>query len=530
MISIMYQKALIPLLFLGLAASSPALTDAGKAAGEELISALKEEAKSFKGKDKAAGEDDNKEYAVNQSIAQIQTAIKQGNNRQLERLQENRLAYLSSEKINRCLAKLDEVLKAEREQMADARSKDLEDLIKRAQDKVLQAKTPEELDGILGELTKIPSGEYDYENDQTNIRLRLLRQQFPHIKQFVTSWQDYLQAMQAGNLADAIQALKSLTGLESGLIPRSQILARLEQIKPKAGNPADIIDGIKNLDGMREALKSLAAAQQVSRHSDYSGSDISDLTQNLNSLEKTYREFLAGLPVNLDIFGRNYESSHRGGSANIVQLRADLIALVLPRYVGAPEETKAKPGENVQQLFNRMTAEAKARGDMLLCERIRQTQQIFTKGGNSMANDASGLLDYSAAQNQIGARQYMLAVVSLQKTLKGGSDMLPTQRIGQQLESIKNEHPKEYEEGMKEFLAPTLSSFPGLLHGGSMDPRMRAEFMNNNNQRGGGTVVVMPVPGKEGAAPANADDAKDPKSPEKKEEPKPTAPGKPAAE
>jgi hypothetical protein len=124
----------------------------------------------------------------------------------------------------------------------------------------------------------------------------------------------------------------------------------------------------------------------------------------------------------------------------------------------------------------------------------------------------------------------MLAVVSLQKALKGGSDMLPTQRIGQQLESIKTEHPKEYEEGMKEFLAPTLSSFPGMLHGGSMDPRMRAEFMNNNNQRGGGTVVVMPVPGKEGAAPAKADDAKDPKSPEKNEEPKPTAPGKPAAE
>jgi len=520
-----------------MSASSPALTDAGKTAGDELIAALKEDAKNIKEDDKDDREGINRKYALKQLIVQFQSALASNNTRMIEQMFEGRVGPLTSDKTNQCFAKLVEALKVERDQKAEARAKELEDLVKRAKDKVLQAKSPGELDGMLAELAKKQSRDYDYENGQPNPRLGELRQQLPQIKQFVTEWQNYLQAMHSGDTGAALKTLNTLSSIEVGFIPRSQILERQEQIKPKEASLGDIIAGIKNLDGIKDALNALFEYHQGTHFADSSNSDTYELIKNLNNMEKIYREFLAGLPVNLEIIGRTNDSSGRAGNASLVKLKAELIALVLPRYLGAPEDTHAKPGETVQQLIDRMTTEAKANGDVKLCERIRETQQIFTRGGYYMMRETTGLNDYSAAQNQIGAGQYMLAVVSLQKALKGGNDMLPLQKIGQQLESIQKEHPKEYEAGMKEFLTPANSSYPGgsplpgMPFSANMDDRMRAQHMRNNGQPDAGEPpIVMPVPGKDNAAPAKTADATPPKSPEKKGQPKPTPLAKPVGE
>ena len=499
---IMHRKNVIPLILLGLVANSSALDEAGKKAGDELISSYKEDLKVL-----AESESDgNNGYALKQTIRQFQTALTSGNNRQLLQAIDNTSNKNTSEKTQRCLIALRNALSAEQKQKTEDLIVRLEDFFKKTREKVLAAKSPADLDAVLEE---IPKREYSNNEESdgdvaTASRLRQLFEQVSSTKQFVTNWQDYLQAKASGNTSKAIQSIQSLSQQENPLIPRSQIIALLEQERSSPQDANKILDDIKTLDQMGDALKQLTNIQQTYRYSDSGSSQLTELTQTLARMEKCYRDFTAGLPVNLEVFNPNTDSSSTMGKISFTRLKADLLILVLPRYLGIPEAANANDNETVDQFIARITTEAKARGDTAACQRIREAQELLGRSSRFSNDDTAALHNYAAGQNQFAAHQYMLAVVSYQTALKSGSDLLPVEKIGAQLELIQKEHPEEYKQGMTEFLTPkpTMPDFGRQMRG--YDPRMMRAMGDNPNMPPSGPSVLLPVPAKEAPAPPKA--------------------------
>ena len=521
----MRPQKLIPLLLLALAARSAALSEDGKKAGEEIVSALKEELKELAGNDV----NENRGYAVKQYLRQIQNALAQENSRQLIQYLDNYDNYSPTEKVLQSIAKLKEAIKAEQKQKSAAIIADLEGTLAKAREKVVQAKAPEDLDELLSSLSREKYSTYEDSqgNDPSVATIRSLTMAIGNAKQFVTSWQDYLQAKKSGNAAQAASAIQSLSRQENLLIPRSQIIDRLEQERAKPDTLAAIIDGITSLDRIAPALKQLNALQQSSRNSESGSSSLNEPIQTLGRMDKTYREFTAGLPVNLEVFNSGLDSSGQTTRSDFTRLKAELLILVLPRYLAIPETPKANDTENVDQFLSRALSEAKGRGDAAACQRVREAQQTLGRSNRYSNDDTNALRDYAAGQNQLAARQYMLAVISLQSALKAGSDLLPVDKIGGQLETLQKEHPEEFKQGMTEFLTPKPTpefDYSRMPYRSYMDPRMTRGMdmgrYSGMQQQPPATSIVLPVPGKEA----------EPAKPTPKSEEKPKTPEKAAGE
>jgi hypothetical protein len=78
-----------------------------------------------------------------------------------------------------------------------------------------------------------------------------------------------------------------------------------------------------------------------------------------------------------------------------------------------------------------------------------------------------GVDDLLAGINQEAAEQYSLAVVSYQDALKVSDTTIPAKFIGTRLAAIKQNHPAEYEDGMKMVTSPPSGrSVPGAAPAG----------------------------------------------------------------
>ncbi len=507
----MNRKTLVPLIFLGLSYSCYALTDAGRKAAEELISSLQEEVKVKEGSDP----NNNSGYPVKEFIRQLQSVIAKDNDSYIVQTLDSAGNSLKSEKSIASVAKFREIIQTEREYQSQATIERLEGLMKTTREKILAAREPSELDALIEDLTKNQSLKNDQSegsNAGSQKTIYSLVWGLSSAEEFTIKWQDYLQAKKSGNVSQAVSALQSLSRNHSSLIPRSQILERIEQEKGPSSDITKIVEGIASLDDMQEAIMALIAAKKFAQSSDENYQPTSDLLQSLGRLEKAYREYRAGLPFNIEVLNQTYDSTTNTGNTKLVELRAELLKLVLPRYLSLPEGTAAKPGESILQFMDRLLAGAKESGDIMLCKRIvdLQTNLRINRISNS---DIAGLKEYNAAQNQLAAGQHFLAVGSLQRALNSGSDLLPTERIGQQLAALKKDHPKEYEQGMTEYLTPRQSyEFPGGMPFRGYDPRMG--YPNGDPRQQTGPSVLLPVPAKESVT--TPDKAVSPKRPREK--------------
>lgn len=503
----MHRKILVPLILLGFTCGSHALTDEGKRAAEELISALREETKVPEG----SNSENNRGYSAKQFIGQLLSAIAKGNDSYIEQALEASGNYLNGEKTIASLAKFREALKAGREQQAQAYIERLEGQIKITSEKILAARIPSDLDGLIDDLSKNQSSEYDDRYGSDAARQRTIHQlinRLTYAKQFATGWQNYLQAKKIGNSSQAIQSLQSIVGSDSSIMPRSEILDRIELEKKSTADASKIAEGIGTLEDMQGAIKALNAAQINARNGEQNTQSITDLLQGLLRLEKSYREFVAGLSFNIEVSSQNYDSTSNTTNTKIIQLRADLLKLLIPRYLNLPEGTAAKPGESIPQFMDRLLTDSKQRKDYAASKRIVELQTNL-RSNRIASQDTVGLKEYSAGQNQLAAGQLLPAVISLQRALASGSDLLPTERIGEQLAAIKKDHPKEYEQGMAEYLTPRPSSeYPGMPFRGydprGYDPRQQAA-----------PSVLLPIPAKESAAPPKAEAPKPAEEPAK---------------
>jgi len=489
----MRAKNLIPLFLACLAASSSALTPEGQKAGEELTAALNAEMKAL-GADQ---ENRNEVMAIRQYLRMVQAALGQENNRQLAQMLNNFGEYEPGEKVKECVKTLGATLKEESEKKTRTTISEMEALLSTASETVVRAEEPEDLDKLIVSLSRKTRYNDDGEsyNDPT---IRNLLSEISSARQFVTAWQDYLQASDSGDTAQATQSLRNLAGQDKPLIPRSQIIARLEFEKADETEISKVLDQVKGLDDMKDAILKLGRMLAGSRNSGMESPGSRETLQTLAKMEKTYREHLAGLPVNVEVLQTPNDSSERGTTYDFTPLRASLLLLVLPRALDLPAELRPTQGETVAGFLTRATADATRRDDTAAAVRIATMRQTITRSSTLNGSEVEAARNYSAGLRQLEAKQYLLAVVSLQKALQSGSDLIPAVKVGEMLDAIYKDHPKEFEQGMVEYLTPNPTpqfDYSRMPYRNYMSPGMR--FMDGDPRRqDGGTTIVLPVPGK----------------------------------
>lgn len=464
------MKYRVPLLmvFLAFATRSDALTDKGKEAAKRLTSAMTEEAKAQQG---TGGGEERKETIRSAMIPRINAVLVNPGSEQnlLETL--NQLpGYFTSEAVLAQIAILQSEIRSERETEDKAILDDVQGALAHAGKAVRESQKPADLDGPIAEL-----GKFRQRGDrgQVSEQVRAALYQVEPTLQFVTQWQNYLSAMDTGNAQAAQDALRNLSGANGpSLMPRSEILKLLAHPKPpkSSGNdpeqpsPTEAVEKIladtKSLADMESSLRQLRKLQE-SRSNSNRMDLINQLIQSILPIDKAYQDYKAGLATNIEI-SQNFGGGTEIGNAVIPRLKVELMLLMLPRYIGAPEGTRAQPGEDVLSFLNRLATEAKNRGDINVAIRSREALRLLQRGTAFSGSDTAGLSALVSGQNQETAGQYMVAVISYQTSLKSGSDLVPAKLIGERLAAIQSAHPKEFEAGMERFLNPPVSRYEGM--------------------------------------------------------------------
>lgn len=126
------------------------------------------------------------------------------------------------------IAALAEALKIETASLAEAMER-IDPVLKRAADIALAAKTAEELDPVLAEISELQA---DYSNSY-DTPVQRANQRLSNAKNFFQQWQNFLSSLEHGDERDARQAMRNLSNnsYEFRPIPRATILdyaARLD--------------------------------------------------------------------------------------------------------------------------------------------------------------------------------------------------------------------------------------------------------------------------------------------------------------
>lgn len=497
----MHAKKLMLMLLLCLATPSvAALAPEVAKAGEELVSTLKDEMKALEGDDDEAGRARDVQ-AIRQYLRQVQNALAQDNIRQFDQLLANFGDYEPTPKVLGCLEALKKSIKDGFNRKTEAVVAELEGLLAAAADKVTRAEEPADLDKVLVSLSsnRLNNGDDGEAYDSNNPAIRKLVSEISSARRFATSWQDYLQASNAGNASQALQALRNLAQNEPSLIPRSQLIARIEFEQADEDEVTAILNEIKKPTDLKEGIRKLSKLVGSSRYSS-ENPEPREILLALGRMEKTYREFLAGLPVKVDVLQPS-DSTGPASNAKLIELRAALLLMVLPRVLDLPDGLLPAEGESVDRFLARAMEDATRRDDLGACLRISDLRQLLVRSANFSDKDLDALRSYAAGRNQSEAGQYLLAVVSLQTALKSGSELVPAAKTGALLETIRKDHPEEYEQGMMEFLTPRTtpeSDYSRMPYRNHLPPYQRYP---DGDPRQGGPTVVLPVPPREAAKP-----------------------------
>lgn len=393
-------------------------------------------------------------------LAQLRSALSRNEPQQLNEVLNQLPAYFKSEAVLAASGKLREELRAQEQVAEQAFVTQIRGAIEQAGKAVKSATKASDLDETLRVLAGFR------EQNRASETSRAEAGKIQSARQFVIYWQDYLACLESLNIKEAIQKLQNVSGMnEPELLPRSQVLARLEELKqPGKGAPEstsvsddrvrEIMTRVKTLDDLPVATRALSDVLRL-RNSGAQGMTNDDSRVQLGSLIgemqavwQTYNQYQAGLPAKIEWVAQN-SRTNTDEYSEIVKLKTELVLKLFARQLGVEDKLKPLSSEPVTTYIARVLADARERGDARLMLRVRDLQ-----AANNMRarGDDIWLKSLLAAQNQEEASQFIPAVISYQNALKSGGDLTPAKVIGQHLDAIKSEHPEEFEKGMQLFL------------------------------------------------------------------------------
>ena len=391
--------------------------------------------------------------------AELRMVIARGDLNEIERVVGEIASAFQSDTIREMAQKLHADLRAEIEKKEAAAVAHFQALIESASKAVRAATKPADLDATLRNLSLGDLADRGSFGPNVNAE----RSRVETARQFVVYWQDYLASREWSDTRTAIQKLESASNLKIELLPRSEILARLGELKKtKSLTPgeriAEIMGRTKSLEAIPAAINALLALEQ--EQGGLSG-PIIFLRGELAAISGAYQEYKNGFPTTFSIKHFSNQPNEADPVRLTQSLRLELLFVVLPRVLGVDENLKPNRDETMQSYLDRIISQAAETLDARLLLRAREFQNALS-GERQM--DLTALQPLLAAQNQDVAGQFAPAVASYQMALKIGGDLVPAKSIGARLEAIKTSHPAEYAQGMEQFLK-NPPSFP--YRGGS---------------------------------------------------------------
>ena len=386
-----------------------------------------------------------------QFISQIRYALASG--APIEEMLRNVRRYHQSEQVAKLCDALLLAVHKERESREAQLVVEVEDACKRAGEAALKAEKTSDLDPVLVELSRLRD---QPQRGYSEVGRRAAAKVESTIR-FVTRWQDYLAQLAVGNPKVAREKLTSLADDTSfPIVPRSEILARIEPL-PATQPPVPsnmntptveaVMLRIRTLDDVADAVKELRPLRQSGTPVDF------EAINELITISNDYEQVKSGLPLNFGMF--NATAQYR----RYPRLKAEMMRLVLPRHLGAPDR-KPAAGETVDGYLNRLERETKEAGEWTLLVRVLETATQLTGRQMSLPGEIGAVKSFIAGENQYGAAQYTQAVLSYQLALREGGETVPVALIGARLKEIQTKHAKDYEEARRHPHGPPPQSGP----------------------------------------------------------------------
>lgn len=450
----MLTRRFVFVLLLGI--SSPLILSAQTSgeAWKKLENAMKREIETLQG-DEVKNAKRERQQAEAARVHALATTP--GDNGQIEMMLVQTAGVFQSDAVAHGIDDVRLAIRHERQAKDAALAAQTGEFIKRGRELTRSAKEPSDLDSILKDLTEFQGARGSRQSEEAQAAIYKAQA----VRQFLEHWQDYLAQIKTGDTKRAADTLRNIannssTGVE--FLPRSEVVAMIEKASDSSDTKGFALPDeelprivakaktLADLAGVMKELRELRARREGVR-SNYGGLErVVAAINTLGPIEKTYREFQAGLPTNLNAEGYSYEAA----AINVVPLRKELLLLLLPRYLGLTPENSLQPGETLEAFLDRIIKLARERTDVALLVRAQDAKRTLSRG-NYVWNNA-GLLAFTAARNQEAAGQILLAIISYQNVLSSGTDDIPAKFVGEKLEALKAAHPREYAQAIEQFL------------------------------------------------------------------------------
>lgn len=435
-------------------------------------------------------------------IAQLDSAILRGD-QQAEELLRTLGRQTTSPEVRKLAVQLADTYRQDRDRKEANLLGQAEQLYKRLSEIALTAGSAKDLDPVIGELARLR----DRRDERMSEAVRQAQEGIEAAIQFAMRWQDYLAQRNRGNEQAAREIMRGMSSDATAVtfVPRSELLARAqgeaaaaaaaEAGKVSAATVNSILDGIKTLDDIESALKRLHALRA---EGDGSRLVEDDVIQALTALQKSYAEMKAGVANSIHV-----AIPHTDSRGITVPLRAQLLLLALPRFLGTKSEPK--PAEKPLDYIERVLEEAKAEGNWPLYVRTLEAQWMIAAGAHDSglpSQDASQLKALLTAHNLEKAGQFTAAVTSYQAALRGSSAYVPAEVIGARMKAIREAHPSEYEAAYSSSTAGGRQAAPAvsLSHPAPSPPLPQREREREREREASAAPVTAPA-----ATPAPSD-------------------------
>jgi hypothetical protein len=433
---------------------------------DQLKSEVKAEVKAAREKNDDGGQ--QRAYQMQEILLRLQRTATQVDNGEYSLAQtvESIGALSTSERVEKICKALARELHNAQEKSDKTLVEEVEKTLGGALRATLDGKTARDLDPPL-----VATGKIIHESEMRstrNAKLQALQNQGQQLYEFIRQWQDYLAGVEAGNTDAARAKLGSLISSSrdfSGFMPRSELLAKLNELQKQAGLVKDgkaaspetieqqareIVIKTKTLDEIPRAIAEIEALVATNRNTGFASNTP---LATLRTFNRNYEELKKGLAANISLSALTSGSSFEGNEA-LTSLRNQLILFALPRVLALPAGESAKPDENIATFLQRVLDSAKEKQNWTLAGRIVDVAQTLSLNVVASSSDRTALQSFLAGSNQERARQFALAVSSYQAALRTGSQIVAAELIGDHLEAIRKDHPQEFEQGVLLMLNP----------------------------------------------------------------------------
>ncbi|PYI94364.1 MAG: hypothetical protein DME97_02595 [Verrucomicrobia bacterium] len=386
---------------------------------------------------------------------QLRPALARNQGAEVDGLLNQVLVSFPSDKVRASVEKLRSALQTEREEKENSLVEKIEAIMARTIKAVETARAPADLDNAIRELSSVPE-----QREAISEKTRVLVERIRNARQFTICWQDYLDYMAAGRSDLAKKSLEEANRVSAAnILPRSAVLSRLAEFKdPKKEESEtsplprlrEIMAKAKSLADLPAAIEAVSDFRSASGKAASYDNPMTALYNELISIQHCYEDFRGGLPTLLQLEPANSYPHHGEAIQLAFPLKLELMRLVFPRFLRVDRvPTKDEP---IDDYVARMMQFALEQGDPRLILRVYELRNAINATYQS-AQLSPGLDALLAARNQEDAGQFVPAVISYQKALRLGGELVPAKAIGARLDAIKASHPAEYEAGMKLYLA-----------------------------------------------------------------------------